>query len=101
MSEQYTVSEQPRIAPSLDYAAVPSQRYFLHASLFLLTVLTTLFWGSYMMLLHETSQTAPGPIAFLLQVVSNPAILYKGIGYSFAIMLILLCHEMGHYLACS
>lgn len=102
MSDQYTFSEQTRIAPSVGYAVVPSQRYFLHASLFLLTVLTTLFWGAYMMLLHEnTVATAPGPIGFLLQIVSNPALLYKGIGYSFAIMLILLCHEMGHYLACT
>ena len=101
MSEQYTVSEQPRLGSTIGYAAVPSQRYFLHASLFLLTVLTTLFWGSYMMLLHETTIAAPGPIQYFLQVLSNPALLYKGIGYSFAIMFILLCHEMGHYLACN
>jgi len=83
------------------YAVAPTrQRYALHASLFLLTVLTTLFWGSYWMLLHETRGAAPGPIAYFLQILGNPALLYKGIGYSFTIMLILLCHEMGHYLAC-
>jgi membrane-associated protease RseP (regulator of RpoE activity) len=87
-------------SPPIGYSAVTSQRYFLHASLFLLTVLTTLFWGAYWMLLHETSGAAPDPIVFAQQVFANPALLYKGIGYSFAIMLILLCHEMGHYLAC-
>ncbi len=85
---------------AIGYSAVPTQRYFLHASLFLLTVLSTLFWGSFWMLLHETNGAAPDPITFLQQVFANPALLYKGIGYSFAIMLILLCHEMGHYLAC-
>jgi membrane-associated protease RseP (regulator of RpoE activity) len=100
MSDRYTFPDEPRIAIGYSVAPPATQRYFLHASLFLLTVLTTLFWGSYMMVLHETSVAAPGPIGFLTQVISNPALLYKGIGYSFAIMLILLCHEMGHYLAC-
>ena len=87
---------------AIGYSAAPTtQRYVLHASLFLLTVLSTLFWGAYMMLLHESGTAPiPDPVAFLQQVVSNPALLYKGIAYSFAIMAILLCHEMGHYLAC-
>lgn len=89
--------------------AVRDQRYFLHALLFVLTILTTLFWGSYMMMLHEHTMNMFAHHArteiidipsFFLRVLENPALLYKGIAYSFAIMLILFSHEMGHYLAC-
>ncbi len=101
MSERYTFPQDSGVAEAIGYSVAPTtQRYFLHASLFLLTVLTTLFWGAYWMLLHETSGPSPDPIAFFNQILSNPTLLYKGIGYSFAIMVILLCHEMGHYLAC-
>jgi membrane-associated protease RseP (regulator of RpoE activity) len=100
MSERY-FSEDSRIAGAIGYSVAPTtQRYFLHASLFLLTVLTTLFWGAYMMVMHEATGPAPDLFTFFNQILSNPNMLYKGVGYSFAIMLILLCHEMGHYLAC-
>jgi len=101
MSEQFSFPTQSQITRTIEYSvARTQQRYFLNASLFLLTVLSTLFWGSYWMLLFETKGTAPGPIAYFLQMFSNPVLLYKGVGYSLAIMLILLTHEMGHYLAC-
>lgn len=82
------------------FAVVRPQRYFLNALLFLLTVFTTLFWGAYWMVLYELDGPGPGLFQFAQQVGAHPALLQKGIGYSFAIMAILLSHEMGHYLAC-
>ncbi|HSP07617.1 MAG TPA: site-2 protease family protein [Acidobacteriota bacterium] len=75
-------------------------RYHLNVLLFGLTVLSTLFWGAYLMVLHEMVRSTMGPLDFLILVLNHPGLLYKGIAYSGAIMLILLSHEMGHYLAC-
>jgi membrane-associated protease RseP (regulator of RpoE activity) len=77
-----------------------AQRYPLHLLLFGLTVLSTLFWGAYWMVLHETRGAAIGPLQFLSQLFRTPDLLYKGLSYSATIMIILLSHEMGHYLAC-
>lgn len=80
--------------------APPRVRYRLPVVLFVLTVLTTLFWGAYSMTLQQFQQNLISPWGFLQQVWNHPSLLYRGIGYSFAIMAILLAHEMGHYLAC-
>jgi membrane-associated protease RseP (regulator of RpoE activity) len=77
-----------------------AQRHHLNVLLFVLTVLSTLFWGAYMMMMHESIASQLGPLDFLSRVLDHPGLLYKGIGYAGAIMLILLAHEMGHYLAC-
>lgn len=77
-----------------------ASRHHVNVMLFLLTVLSTLFWGAYWMMIHETINSALGPFDFLRRVLEHPALLYKGVGYAGAIMLILLSHEMGHYLAC-
>ncbi len=58
--------------------------YFLTIGLFLLTCVTTFYTGI------EIS----GPP----QKVFNWAIVWQGLSYSGPLMLILLCHEMGHYL---
>jgi membrane-associated protease RseP (regulator of RpoE activity) len=78
----------------------PKTAYRLPAALFALTTLSTLFWGAYWMLLYETRGLGVDPLQFFRQVLARPELLWKGVGYSFAIMLILLSHEMGHYLAC-
>ena len=54
-----------------------------HVFLFLSTILTTLFAG--------TLLAGVNPAA-------TPELIYRGIPFSFAIMTILLSHEMGHYL---
>lgn len=77
-----------------------ANRHHVNVMLFVLTVFSTLFWGAYWMMMHETINSALGPFDFLLRVLDHPALLYKGVGYAGAIMLILLAHEMGHYLAC-
>ncbi|MFP3867504.1 MAG: site-2 protease family protein [Desulfobacteraceae bacterium] len=56
----------------------------IHIILFLATVLTTLVAGA--------MQQGINPL-------ETPWLLYKGIPFSFALLLILFTHEMGHYLA--
>jgi membrane-associated protease RseP (regulator of RpoE activity) len=82
--------------------AIPRVRrkYALNVSLFLLTILTTLFWGAFMMVSNEPASASLDPLVFFKQVLAHFELLQKGIPYSVAILLILLSHEMGHYLAC-
>ncbi|MDD3580527.1 MAG: site-2 protease family protein [Desulfobacca sp.] len=64
--------------------ALPPRLPRIHVILFLATVLTTLVAGA--------MQQGINPLA-------TPWLIYKGIPFSFTLLLILFCHEMGHYLA--
>lgn len=85
----------------------PRDRYWLHALLLLGTVLTTLIVGSGIQFNFQNGYSpysaeagaVPSffPIGWILQ---NPARLLLGIPFSSTLLLILLCHEMGHYLYC-
>jgi membrane-associated protease RseP (regulator of RpoE activity) len=88
------------------YAArQPRQRYWLHALLLLLTCFTTLVVGA-----HMQHNFALGRPAFLLDdnsslfrlpwALQQPARLLLGIPFAGTLMLILMAHEMGHYLYC-
>ncbi len=101
MSEQYSYSSiQPEAVKIFPVAVEYRQRYLLNVLLFLLTVGTTLITGTYMMLSYEATSSAPNTVGFLNQILNHPSLLHKGIAYAGAIMLILLAHEMGHYIAC-
>ena len=63
--------------------APKSPRRLLHLGLFLATVVTTVIAGAL--------QQGVNPLA-------TPELLYKGIPFSFTLLLILGAHEMGHYL---
>jgi Zn-dependent protease len=84
----------------------PKQRYWLHALLLLLTIFTTLVVGSHMesnflqgqsVWAAEDSFIPYFPIA---RIWHHPSQLLLGIPFSASLMLILLAHEMGHYLYC-
>lgn len=77
----------------------PRRKYALNVSLFLMTIVTTLFMGACMMISIET-KVAVDQVDIFKRVILHPELLHKGIPYSFAILAILLSHEMGHYLAC-
>ncbi len=88
------------------YAArQPRPRYWLHATLLLLTCFSTLVVGA-----HMQHNFALGRPTFFLDDSSSmfgvpwalrePSRLLLGIPFAGTLMLILLAHEMGHYLYC-
>jgi membrane-associated protease RseP (regulator of RpoE activity) len=85
----------------------PKQRYWLHAVLLLATFFTTLVVGSRMEdnFLHNKpvfSLNDQASFAFFPArwTFSQPSRLLLGIPFACTLMLILLAHEMGHYLYC-
>src|SRR5438132_13397461 len=84
----------------------PKQRYWLHALLLVLTVFTTLVVGARMQ--HNFLHNQPVfslnydalPFFPLRWAFSQPSRLLLGIPFAGTLMLILLAHEMGHYLYC-
>lgn len=84
----------------------PRPRYWLHALLLLATILTTLVVGARMEFnfLHNLPAFAAGdeflPFFPVEWVFAQPSRLLLGIPFSATLLLILLAHEMGHYLLC-
>ncbi len=62
-------------------------RYWLHLLLFVLTVLSTMMVGASLVGVDFGA------------ILGQPSLLWAGAPYSFALLAILTCHEMGHYLA--
>ncbi len=84
----------------------PKQRYWLHALLLVATIFTTLVVGSHMEynflqgLSPLSMDDSSLPIFPIDLVWQHPARLLLGVPFSASLMLILLAHEMGHYLYC-
>ena len=82
------------------------ERYWLHALLLLATVFTTLTVGAGMQFNFQhnfapySADDSAAPFFPLLWVLHHPARLLLGFPFSSTLLLILLCHEMGHYLYC-
>jgi Zn-dependent protease len=93
------------IAPLPRVFVAPPQRhrYWLHALLLLLTIFTTLVVGARLEYNFQhglppfDSDSGFFPIRWAL---ADPRRLLMGIPFSFTLMLILLAHEMGHYVYC-
>ena len=84
----------------------PKQRYWLHGILLLATIFTTLVVGSHM---QHNFQQGLSPLSaedsyipfFPIDIVwHHPSRLLLGIPFCASLMLILLAHEMGHYVYC-
>ncbi len=84
----------------------PKQRYWLHVVLLLATIFTTLVVGARMEFNFQH-----GLAAFVLSddgvpffpvrwILADPSRLLLGIPFASTLMLILMAHEMGHYLCC-
>jgi hypothetical protein len=111
MSDQMT----PLPSPTTDYVPPvqvwvtrpPRQRYWLHILLLLFTIFTTLVVGSHFQYNYDHRQPALAdednssiPFFPIDLVWHHPSRLLRGIPFSASLMLILLAHEMGHYLYC-
>lgn len=88
----------------------PRPRWGLAIALFAATFFSTTTLGAHWNLAARTDVLSPiasvpffGPLlspATIWQVWSDPGLLATGLGFSLPSLLILLCHELGHYLAC-
>lgn len=84
----------------------PKRRYWLHALLLLATILTTLIVGAGMQydFTHDlpafSSNDARIPFFPAGWALAQPSRLLLGVPFSLSLMLILLSHEMGHFLYC-
>ena len=94
------------LPPEVYVVQPPQPRYWLHALLFLATIFTTLVVGAKMEFdflnnippfLHGDEILPLFPIGWALR---EPTRLLLGIPFSATLLLILLAHEMGHYLYC-
>jgi membrane-associated protease RseP (regulator of RpoE activity) len=102
----------PNFTPLLPIAAEVTvvrpfrERYWLHALLLLATVFTTLTVGAGMQFNFQnnfapySADDQAAPFFPILWVLQHPARLLLGIPFSATLLLILLSHEMGHYLYC-
>jgi Peptidase family M50 len=84
----------------------PKQRYWLHIVLLLATIFTTLVVGARMEFNFEHNQPAFSlnddevPLFPLRWMWAEPSRVLLGVPFASTLMLILLAHEMGHYLCC-
>jgi membrane-associated protease RseP (regulator of RpoE activity) len=79
------------------------QRWWLHALLLLLTVLTTTIVGARLDLNFQANQPAfvlDEDFSYFLSIWNNPRLLLAGLPFSCTLLTILLAHELGHYWAC-
>jgi membrane-associated protease RseP (regulator of RpoE activity) len=78
------------------------QRWALHICLFVATLFSTLVVGAQLEVNFLTHRPAfsPDSIFPLEPVLAHPARLLLGVPFSVTLMLILLAHEMGHFLFC-
>ena len=104
-NSQYVI----HMPPAMDAALVdaPRDRYWLHALLLLATVFTTLVIGAGMqfsfqnnLARYSVDENAFIPTFPIEWVLRQPSRIILGVPFSVTLMLILLCHEMGHYLYC-
>lgn len=82
------------------FEQAPREKFpWLNIGLFAMTCLSTLIVGTALMAGFDNT-LSDSFTAFFAEILRNPGLMLKGLPFSFAIMTILLAHEMGHYLAC-
>lgn len=90
--------ELPRVSPPKPPA------FWLALVLFLLTVLSTLSVGcEFALSFAQNREPFSGnqdPFALMLVPFQHPHLLVLGVPFSFTLLVILMAHEMGHFVAC-
>ena len=95
----------PLVAP----ASGPAPRWALAIALFLATFFTTTTLGAHWVLAAKVDALSPLPVGLfgalltpetIAIVWSDPALVRHGLAFSLPLLFILLCHELGHYIAC-
>ena len=90
--------EMPRASPPQPPSIWPA------LILFLLTVLTTLSVGSEFALSYTQNREPfsgdQDPFSMMLVPFQHPHLLVLGVPFSFTLLVILMAHEMGHFVAC-
>ena len=79
--------------------ARPRHRYWLHALLILLTLVTTTVVGAGLAGSFAKDRPFDFDLNGYVQMWHDPAFLLGGLPFSLTLLAILLAHEMGHYLA--
>ncbi len=78
------------------FAAPYHPRWWLHWLLLALTLVTTTVFGG---LFAGDLPTELGQLS-LIRLLVDPRFILEGLKFSVPLLVILLCHEMGHYVAC-
>ncbi len=100
----YLITFSEPALPAPDWT--PRPRYWLHGLLFAVTCFTTMVVGARMQYNFERNlpvlslDNGSAPFFPVSWVVTHPSRLAGGIPFAGSLMLILLAHEMGHYLFC-
>jgi membrane-associated protease RseP (regulator of RpoE activity) len=102
--EYYRAPLRPPAVPYLVPAT--KQRYWLHALLLAVTIFTTLVVGARMQFNFQNNtpafllSDASLPLFPLRWIAAQPSRILLGFPFAATLMLILMAHEMGHYLYC-
>src|SRR5262249_7534813 len=80
---------------------LPRHRYWLHALLLLLTLISTTVVGAGMARSFELNQPVDvlGDLDGYARILQDPLFLMAGLPFSLTLLAILLAHEFGHYIA--
>jgi membrane-associated protease RseP (regulator of RpoE activity) len=98
------IGSAPRVPPPS-----PRPRWALAIALLLVTFVTTTTLGAHWSLASRTEVMSPLPVGSvgvaitpttLRMVWGDRDLLLTGLSFSLPVLLILLCHELGHYLTC-
>jgi len=76
----------------------PRQRYWLHALLLLLTLLTTTVVGAGMAVSFDQNRPYDYGFDGYVQTWRDPSFLLQGLPFSLTLLAIFMAHEFGHYL---
>lgn len=95
-SETPTSAPEPITQPALQSS---KKKIVLPIILFLGTIITTIGAG-FFWYVGFVSQTAAEATGWFAGIFTNPLDLLNGLPFALTILLILLAHEMGHYLTC-